>query len=133
VNEHKPEWVEEQILAAYQGVCAKKADGEQCKVAVLGIAFKPDIDDLRESPSRKIAEALQSKIKKPLLVVEPNIDTLPETLSEALHCDLSEALAEADVIAVLVSHREFIEAASELAQHPSVIDAVGVLETIDDC
>ena len=80
--------------------------GRQSKIACLGLAFKPDIDDLRESPAVHIAQALLSE-GYDLVAVEPNIH---EDIRFTL-ISLEEALNLADVIVVLVKHRQFVEAA----------------------
>jgi UDP-N-acetyl-D-mannosaminuronic acid dehydrogenase len=71
-------------------------------IACLGLAFKPNIDDLRESPAIEIAERLKQLGHNPL-VVEPNIKTHPSLEL----CSLDEALERADIIAFLVGHQEF--------------------------
>ena len=110
VNDSKPEWVIEKIklavsefLQANTGKTAKEVT-----IACFGLAFKPDIDDLRESPAMRIVGKLIGYELKKLLVVEPYIDRLPK---ELLHsCCLYEAnmaLEEADIIVFLVDHSVF--------------------------
>lgn len=100
------------------------------KVALLGLAYKADVDDLRESPSLEIAHELARRPDIRLLVVEPHIKSLPSSLAQhetvslaALPC----ALTEADVVAILVAHRVFED--MDLAQlaERAVIDTVGLL------
>jgi len=104
VNNRKTEWVINQIKTAAADISAKT--GLQAKIACLGLAFKPDIDDLRESPAAHIAEALLSQ-GYDLVAVEPNI----QNDNRFTLIDLDEALKSADVLAVLVKHREFMDAA----------------------
>lgn len=82
VNDHKPEWVLEKVKAAIADCLAQKPGSTMAdiKVACLGLAFKPDIDDLRESPAVEISQNI-SKLGCQVLAVEPNIATLPESLS----------------------------------------------------
>lgn len=102
VNNHKTEWVIDKIKLAVADASACK--GKKPKIACLGLAFKPDIDDLRESPALEVVETLLEQ-GFDLLVVEPNIEShasLPLSPLEA-------AIEQADVIAVLVKHREFTQ------------------------
>ncbi|WP_298774453.1 UDP-N-acetyl-D-mannosamine dehydrogenase [uncultured Shewanella sp.] len=102
-NDQKPQWVMEKVEAAVAHI-------QNPTIACLGLAFKPDIDDLRESPALHITQALALK-GYDVLAVEPNIDTLPEkfnALENIKLVDLDNALQQADVIAVLVKHKAFI-------------------------
>ena len=91
------------------------------------MAFKPDIDDLRESPAMQIVKDI-AKIGCKVLAVEPNIHELPESIdkSHVTLCDLEDGLEKADVIVVLVKHKQFIADAKLLRQHQALIDAVGL-------
>jgi len=95
VNDEKPVWVINKIKS--------KAESHKTKiVACLGLAFKPDIDDLRESPAVKVVNSLIQQGYE-VYCVEPNIrDHKEYTL-----IDLSEAISAFDVIALLVDHKEF--------------------------
>lgn len=104
VNNFKTEWVIDQIKIAVADASAKT--GRKPKLACLGLAFKPDIDDLRESPAVHIANALQTQ-GYDVIAVEPNIET-HEVFSLV---GLAEALETADVVAVLVKHRQFVQIA----------------------
>lgn len=97
-------------------------------IACLGLAFKADIDDLRESPATAIVEALAEHVDATLLVVEPNIAVLPASLEGRVRlCDLNTALAEADVIVILVDHAPFRRMDPVRLQARVVIDTRGVL------
>jgi UDP-N-acetyl-D-mannosaminuronic acid dehydrogenase len=126
VNDGKPLWVAERIRAA---VRERAAAGARPRVAVLGLAFKPNIDDLRESPALHIAEGLQRDGDLDCLFVEPNVSELPPSLDGGRLVSLDEALAQADVVAVLVAHREFADLPARLRPQQAVIDAVGVLRS----
>ena len=106
VNNHKTEWVIEKIKLA--AADANACIGKKPKIACLGLAFKPDIDDLRESRALEVAESLMTQ-GYDVIAVEPNIES--HTLLPLL--DLTAAVAQADVIAVLVKHREFIQPANQ--------------------
>lgn len=73
-------------------------------VACMGLAFKPDIDDLRESPAKYITSRIISEARAQVLVVEPNIKT-HKTFNLIDH---KEAYQKADIVAWLVGHKEFI-------------------------
>lgn len=100
VNTYKTEWTIEKIKNA--ALKFEKEHGRKAKVACMGLAFKPDIDDLRESPAlfitkRLIADGLN------ILAVEPNLNTYQGL--DILHYD--DAIKKADIIALLVAHKEF--------------------------
>lgn len=101
VNNYKTEWVIEQIKIAVADASARF--GHKPKIGCLGLAFKPDIDDLRESPALNIAMRLQAQ-GYDVVAVEPNIDGH----SELSLLDLDEVLATANVLVVLVKHRQFV-------------------------
>ena len=107
VNDYKPKWVVEKIE---QDVTKLGDLGRKPKVALLGLAFKPDIDDLRESPAIEIAKLIADKSQYDLLLVEPNVDVLPKKLEKAgVLTAVEDALKLADVVAILVGHKEFKE------------------------
>ncbi|RUR27844.1 UDP-N-acetyl-D-mannosamine dehydrogenase [Vreelandella andesensis] len=130
VNDDKPQWVLSRVKEAldYYHQQNPSATRSDLTVACLGIAFKPDIDDLRESPALGIAQQVQ-QLGCHLQVVEPNIKTLPKTLQgeNTTLATLEEALTLADVVCVLVKHKSFIVSAEKVRAKESVIDAVGLL------
>jgi UDP-N-acetyl-D-mannosaminuronic acid dehydrogenase len=116
VNDDKPQWVLEQVrdaMARYRAKVGAKVGARggtaTVRIAVLGLAFKPDVDDLRESPAVTIAAALMREPDCELRVVEPHIDVLPSGLRGPNICllDVNAALASADLCVVLVKHRAF--------------------------
>ena len=101
VNTYKTEWTIEKIKN--EALKFEAANGRKAKVACMGLAFKPNIDDLRESPAlyitrRLIADGLE------VLAVEPNI--LLST-AEFNVVNYKDAIAQADVVTFLVAHKEF--------------------------
>jgi UDP-N-acetyl-D-mannosaminuronic acid dehydrogenase len=102
VNVSKTSWVVDQINSAVLAI--EKKIGRRAKVACLGLAFKPDIDDLRESPAVQVVSTLAEQ-GVGVLAVEPNIDGHDRfeliSLEKVFDC--------ADVIVVLVKHRQFLD------------------------
>lgn len=121
VNNFKTVWAIDQIKIAVADASARL--GRKPKVACLGLAFKPDIDDLRESPAVHIAEALVNQ-GYDVIAVEPNIEKHDRfTLSS-----LEDALQIADVIAVLVKHHQFVsDSGRNQLQTKNALDFCGVL------
>lgn len=126
INNDKPQVVLRWIGEAIQAVAARGKRIEDASIAVMGLAFKPDIDDLRESPALGIAEQLESTWRGELLVVEPNIEVLPATLGRATKVDVATALERADILVTLVGHREFAGIARNLRPGVIMVDAVGI-------
>lgn len=130
VNDAKPEWVLKQVSAALERH-HRDSPGKprsELTVACLGLAFKPDIDDLRESPALNIAGKL-AELGAGLQVVEPNIQKLPAGLEypNVALVSLEEALAQADVVCVLVKHKPFVQKLEAVRAKANVVDAVGLL------
>jgi len=101
INNYKTDWVIERIKSAALEFQVEK--DRPAKIACLGLAFKPDIDDLRESPAVKVVDSLSKWGKAELLVVEPNVH-------EHKKYDLvafDQAMNDADIVAILVAHKEF--------------------------
>jgi UDP-N-acetyl-D-mannosaminuronic acid dehydrogenase len=122
VNDRKPRAVIEKIRSA-------AARLREPVIACLGLSYKADIDDLRESPALHIVEELAAAKIGELLVVEPNLRRLPDTLSRYAHVrssDLQTVLAAADVIVLLVDHRQFKRIDRELLNVKIVIDTRGI-------
>ena len=103
VNNYKKEWVIEKI---YKNIAELKKE-KTIKIAVFGIAFKANIDDLRESPSYEIAKTLTSDENLKVLIVEPNIDCLPDDMKRAELCTIDYALENSNLNIMLVDHDEF--------------------------
>lgn len=110
VNDRKPEWVINKVkiaIADFLQVNPEKTV-KDVTIACYGLAFKPDIDDLRESPSLQIVEDISKQHAGKILIVEPNIDKLPTGLKSAELVSLDAALKSVDIHLVLVSHKQFL-------------------------
>ncbi|OYU20415.1 MAG: UDP-N-acetyl-D-mannosamine dehydrogenase [Rhodobacteraceae bacterium PARR1] len=107
VNDSKTTWVIEKVLAAIGSHLTARPDKTASDVvlALYGLAFKPDIDDLRESPALAIARLLASRHTGPIKIIEPNIDTLPRGLEKATL--IAPDAASADIHVMLVDHTAF--------------------------
>jgi UDP-N-acetyl-D-mannosaminuronic acid dehydrogenase len=123
VNDAKPAWVLEKVRAAIGAHLSAHPDqtAREVVVAVYGLAFKPDIDDLRESPALDIARHIATDHPGPVRIIEPNIDNLPAGLGHATLIPLDAA--QADVHVMLVDHKPFKGTAVPQGQ---VVDARGV-------
>ena len=109
VNEQKPSWVLEKVDAAIE----QYLEANQGKslsditIACFGLAFKADIDDLRESPAMLITQSIAERHSGRVIGIEPNISELPETIDGFTLESTEQALLTADVYVLLVDHREF--------------------------
>lgn len=122
INDDKPHYVVDKIVE-------KASHFESPKIACLGLAFKADIDDLRESPAVTIVEELVKKLPCQIMAVEPNIAMLPDELKgygNLRLVDIDTALREADIIALLVNHKEFSKVDMKKLDGKVIIDTRGV-------
>jgi UDP-N-acetyl-D-mannosaminuronic acid dehydrogenase len=116
VNDAKPEWV--------LGKVRQKAERfKHPTIACLGLAFKADVDDLRESPALAIVRRLAAEDLGELLVCEPNL----QSSKEFTLVDPDQAVARADIVLLLVDHRQFRTLKPSILQEKIVIDTRGVL------
>jgi UDP-N-acetyl-D-mannosaminuronic acid dehydrogenase len=122
VNDAKPKFVVAQI----------RERAERFKrpvIACLGLTYKPDVDDLRESPAIEIAGQLARTGKEQILVADPNLSALPEelaALSNVSFRDTLEAVRHADIVALLVAHSRFRKIPREELMRRVVIDVTGL-------
>lgn len=120
-NNFKAEWCAGQVLA--QMLKFEKESGRKPVVALMGLAFKPNIDDLRESPAMEIAECVSDSVEaRYLMVVEPNIKSHPRFALT----DYKTAYEKADIVVFLVNHREF--SALNYRTDVKVLDFCGVFK-----
>lgn len=108
VNDSKPEWVIDQVkikIAEFLQANPEKTI-KDVTVACYGLAFKPDIDDLRESPALNIAKKLAEQGFN-ILAIEPNIKELPPKLPSNIKLIALDERQQADIHLILVDHRQF--------------------------
>lgn len=127
VNDGKPAYVLDKIKLA---IAAARATGGQAKVALLGLAFKPDVDDFRESPALQIAEAVADWDSCEVFISEPHAEKLPGTLAGKSHVHLvggvRDAIREAHIVAMLVNHRSYNDIPQADLAGKAIIDTRGV-------
>ena len=125
VNDAKPQWVINKVKLAIsdflQAHPAKTA--KDIIVACYGLAFKPDIDDLRESPALNITKKIGGLHSGKVIAVEPNINKLPSEINTFQLVEFDTAISEADIHLLLVDHKEF---KAKLIQSKYLIDTKGI-------
>ncbi|MGL5738630.1 MAG: UDP-N-acetyl-D-mannosamine dehydrogenase [Plesiomonas shigelloides] len=128
VNDGKPHWVVEKTkLAVAECLTATGKRAQDVKVACLGLAFKPDIDDLRESPAMEITQLIADWHVGPVLAVEPNVHELPRKLHGKVELVSTEqVLSEADILVLLVDHKQFKAISPVQITQDWVVDTKGV-------
>ena len=123
VNDGKPQWVIDKVREAV-------SQQSEPTVAALGLAFKANIDDLRESPALNITKDLAEALPEAkILAVEPNVSELPKALSGLANVELAEhgeAIERADVLLVLVDHDEFKAVPATALAGKTVVDTKGL-------
>lgn len=110
VNDSKPQWVIEKVKLAVADFLLANPDktAKEVTIACFGLAFKPDIDDLRESPAVEIAREIVKFHAGKILLIEPNIEKLPaNTFTEAKLSNIENGLTASDILVLLVDHKEF--------------------------
>jgi UDP-N-acetyl-D-mannosaminuronic acid dehydrogenase len=121
INNYKSFWCAEKVQS--EKLKFELENGYKPKVALMGLAFKPNIDDLRESPAKYIVQkVLQNANNEEYFIVEPNIDSH----NVFKLTDYKTAFNEADIVVYLVAHSEFKEL--DKGSNKKVLDFCGVLE-----
>ena len=119
VNNYKSFWCAEKIQN--KKLQFELKHGRKPKTALMGLAFKPNIDDLRESPAKYIAQkVLQNSNHEEHYIVEPNIESHPVYKLT----DYKEAFNKADIIVFLVAHNEFFKLIK--SKNKIVLDFCGI-------
>ena len=125
VNDGMPKIVAERVVAECE-------DLDSPVVACLGLAYKADTADLRESPAIEVVKILRKRINGRILVVEPFVSELPTEIEDSGTAELvglDEALASADVVVLLTDHSAFAEIGQEALESKSVVDSRGLWDS----
>lgn len=127
VNDSKPDWVIGKVKIAIADFLQANPEktAKDVTIACYGLAFKPDIDDLRESPAMVITQKIAEMHSGRVIAVEPNINSIPENLNQVELMDFEIASKEADIQVLLVDHKEFKECS---INNGLVIDTKGIWE-----
>ena len=121
VNNYKSFWCAEKIQN--EKLQFELKYGRKPKTALMGLAFKPNIDDLRESPAKYIAQkVLQNSNNEEHFIIEPNI----ESHSVYKLTDYKEAINKADIVVFLVAHKEFI--GLSISDEKILLDFCGIIK-----
>lgn len=121
VNDSKPGWVVDKVREIAQAM-------GNPKIACMGLAFKPNVDDLRESPSVEAVEMLDDAKVGELLICEPLVDDLPQPLKARgfANVTIDEAVSQADIILFLTAHDRFRTISPAVLDQKTVFDACGL-------
>ena len=124
VNDQKPDFVLQKVQ---QAVLNTSKDISKISIACLGLSFKPDIDDLRESPALEITKKIVNMGFEKQYIVEPNIEGLPaelKTKSSEL-VELQKAIVLSDILLLLVDHTSFKKMNLGLLSGKQIVDTRG--------
>ncbi len=125
VNDEMPKVIADRVIAECEGLGSPI-------VVCLGLAYKADASDMRESPSIEVVKQLQGNLRGRLLVVEPFVSELPQELrgdGKTVLVGLDEGIAEADVVVLLTNHSAFSDIDRELLSS-KVVDSRGLWKRI---
>ncbi|MCG2645410.1 MULTISPECIES: UDP-N-acetyl-D-mannosamine dehydrogenase [Bradyrhizobium] len=127
VNDSKISWTVDRAIALIE-------EHPYANVACCGLAFKANVDDLRESPALEVAHQLAERYGDRVKIVEPNIRELPASISKhgATLTDLNEAIKTCDIALVLVDHDDFKLVPIAERRHLAVIDMRGIWQDMPD-
>lgn len=126
VNDTKAQWVLQKITQEAERF--QKQHDALPSIACLGLTFKANVDDTRESPALEIVANLASAYPHQVMIVEPNLEVLPEALSNSAvtQANLQTAIVNADMVVLLVDHAEFKKKSIQLKSKQIVLDFKGL-------
>ena len=122
VNDAKPHWVVAQVAKLAAGL-------DNPTIACMGLAYKPDVDDLRESPSVDAVKIMVAQGLGKVIVCEPFVSSLPSGLADlgVEMCDMPDAMKAADIVVFLTAHAQFKQTSAASLTGKKVFDACGLL------
>lgn len=124
INDNKPNFILDKVLKAIDTLGKPKSE---LVIACLGLAFKKDVDDLRESPAMKIALKVASMGFMEVIIVEPFVANLPNKLNDIVKISkIVPAIKKADIVLLLVDHSEFVSIDLNLLSGKQIIDSRGI-------
>ncbi|CAH6344763.1 UDP-N-acetyl-D-mannosamine dehydrogenase [Pantoea agglomerans] len=128
VNDAKPQWVLDQVKTALADCLTQTGKrASDITIACFGLAFKPNIDDLRESPAVGVAQKIAEWHSGTTWVVEPHIEQLADALADkTVLVSAGQALEQADILVMLVDHRAFRAIDGASVQQNWIVDTKGV-------
>ncbi|MGV3345766.1 UDP-N-acetyl-D-mannosamine dehydrogenase [Enterobacteriaceae bacterium LUAb1] len=128
VNDAKPHWVLRQVKQCVaQSLLESDKRVSELTIACLGLAFKANIGDLRESPAMAVAQLIAQWHSGVTWVVEPHIKQIPGALSQLTTLvSLQQALDQADVLIMLVDHHEFRTVSRDTVRQQWIVDTKGI-------
>ncbi len=129
VNDAKPQWVVDKVKMAISDFLQVNPNktAKEVTIACYGLAFKADIDDLRESPALQITQNIAAMHAGNTFAVEPNIEQLPERIKNIKLVELAYAKNNADIHVMLVDHKAFKSGLVFDAFDGIVIDTKGIV------
>jgi UDP-N-acetyl-D-mannosaminuronic acid dehydrogenase len=127
INDQKPSYIVNKVL--FQVEELRNITKKKPKILILGLTFKPNVDDLRESPALKIAQELTQKNDLlDLIAYEPHINKeLERELGVFLCINLRQEVLRADIVVILVKHKKFMRLTEDLFCNKIVLDSCGLL------
>ncbi|KVN49391.1 UDP-N-acetyl-D-mannosaminuronic acid dehydrogenase [Burkholderia territorii] len=132
VNDAKPQWVIGKVNDAIARMVRSGTTRGDIRIACLGITYKANIDDLRESPALQIAGILAKSHPGKIMIVEPNLEEMPQHLATSGMdlVTLDEAVSRADIFVLLVDHAEFKSMKPDRIGGKVLIDTRGIWKGI---
>lgn len=127
INDARPHEIINEISGAIEEFKKENSLERPLKLALFGLTYKPDIDDIRESPALEIAHTFQKRSDLEVIVCEPNLSKEKLTELGFQHVmGLWQAFADADIVAILVTHKEFYALTARDVQNKKYIDPCGL-------
>jgi UDP-N-acetyl-D-mannosaminuronic acid dehydrogenase len=128
VNDAKPGWVVHKVGQAVTELASSGVALQDIRIACLGIAYKADTDDLRESPAIQIIRTLAECHQGKIIIADPYFQSAPDGLADTrvTFAGLHEAMSQAHVLVLLIDHMEFKNVEPNLNNIQRLIDTRGI-------